>query len=54
MGSDENPHEEMWRGLLTDPQSPLHADRMQFKLLPGSVFFTCPWTRVFSSQVKGL
>ncbi|RWK43886.1 MAG: adenylate/guanylate cyclase domain-containing protein [Mesorhizobium sp.] len=36
MASDKNPHEEMWRGLLTDPQSPLHADRMQFKLLPGS------------------
>jgi len=36
MADDRNPHEQMWRGLLTDPQSPLHADRMRFRLLPGS------------------
>jgi adenylate cyclase len=36
MAIGDNPHEQMWRGLLTDPQSPLHADRISFRLLPGS------------------
>jgi adenylate cyclase len=36
MASDTNPHEEMWRGLLTDPESPIHHDRVKFKLLPGT------------------
>ena len=36
MPNQMNPHEEMWRGLLTDPESPLHSDRKKFKFLPGS------------------
>jgi adenylate cyclase len=36
MASEMNPHEEMWRSLLTDPESPIHQDRVKFRLLPGS------------------
>lgn len=36
MASGTNPHEEMWRSLLTDPESPIHQDRVRFRLLPGS------------------
>ena len=36
MASETNPHEQMWRSLLTDPESPIHKDRVKFKLLPGS------------------
>lgn len=36
MPNQMNPHEEMWRGFLTDPESPLHSDRKKFNFLPGS------------------
>lgn len=46
MASDKNPHEEMWRGLLTDPQSPfmpIGCSSSCCRDLPGARRACSPW-----------
>jgi len=54
MASETNPHEEMWRGLLTDPQSPIHQDRVKFRLMPGSPRCKTCLFPLRGSGIKGL